>query len=285
LRTWRIVVLALAALLAGGGLAFSGGSLAAAARGHVFDRADLDTTCQPCQNFFQFATGGWAKRNPIRPEYASWGRFDELRVKNQEILHGILEAAAHARNAPGSNEQKIGDFYASCMDSKKIEAGGITPIQPELARIANIQGLAQLEEEVARLQTQGVGALFFFGAEQDDKDSTRMIGEADQGGLGLPSRDYYLDQDDHSRQIRDQYQQHVSRMFELAGDAPDAAASHASAVLAIETRMAQASKTPVELRDPEGNYHKMIPAELRALTPEFSWENIFRTSDFRTLGK
>src|SRR3990172_9051043 len=179
-------VLCLAALLGGfpalAGTAAQNRAAAPASRG--FDLLDLDTTCKPCDDFFQFATGGWRKRNPVGPAYASWSRFSQLQEKNQEVLRQILESAARSRNAPGTPaalgtlEQKLGDFYASCMDEKGIEAGGIKPLEPELARIAAISSLAELQEEVARLHSHGVRALFGFTSTQDDKNSEQMIGQA-----------------------------------------------------------------------------------------------------------
>src|SRR5437879_9737778 len=251
-----------------------------AAEGHSFDVADLDTTCKPCQDFFNYATGGWIKCNPIQPEYASWGRFNALQNHNQEVLRQILEAAAVSTSAAGSIEQKIGDFYAACMNTDVIEAAGIKPIEPELERIAAISNFTQLQDEAAHLQSQGTRVLFSFGSEQDDKDSQQVIGGARQGGLGLPDRDDYTKDDEKSRQLRDQYVQHISQMMELAGDASDKASAEARTVLAIETQMAQASKTRVERRDPQANYHKMDPAQLRALTPDFSWETYFRSVGF-----
>jgi len=251
-----------------------------AAEEHGFDLADLDTTCKPCQDFFHYASGGWIKRNPIQPEYASWGRFNALQNHNQEVLRQILEAAAVSKSASGSVEQKIGDFYSACMNTDAIEASGIKPIEPEFERITAIANLAQLQDEVARLQSQGTRVLFGFGSEQDDKNSQQVIGAASQGGLGLPDRDYYAKDDDKSKQIRDQYVQHIAKMMELAGDSADKAGAEARTVLAIETQMAMASKTRVERRDPESNYHKMDPAGLRALTPDFSWETYFRNIGF-----
>src|SRR5713226_8626009 len=143
-----------------------------------FDPANLDKTCKPCDDFYKFAMGGWMKANPIPPEYSSWGTFTQLGDKNQQNLRQILEAAVNAKAAPGTNEQKIGDFYASCMDTAAIDAAGTKPIEPELARIAGIRNVADLQAEAQRLHSRGVGALFRFNSHQDAKDSTQVIGAA-----------------------------------------------------------------------------------------------------------
>ncbi len=273
-------VLALAAALAVGTRVSAQNASATAASAHGFDSSDLDTTCKACDSFFQFATGGWRAHNPIQPAYPSWGRFNALQEHNQEILRKILETAAASKSAPGSIDQKIGDFYSSCMDEKHIEAEGTKPLQPEFERIAKISSLPQLENEVSLLHDEGVGVLFYFGSGQDDKDSTQVIGQAGQGGIGLPDRDYYTKDDDKSKQIRAQYVQHIAKMLHLAGDAPATAAAEANTVMAIETQIARQSKTRVERRDPEGNYHKMTPAELQSLTPDFSWQSYLRDIGF-----
>jgi predicted metalloendopeptidase len=248
---------------------------------HGFDLSDLDTTCKPCADFYQYATGGWRARSPIPPAYPEWGQFDALGDKNEQVLHEILEAAAQDRSAaPGSIEQKIGDFYGTCMDEARIEAAGATPLQPELDRIAKISSVADLQAEATRLQSIGVNAMFEFNSEPDFKDSTQVIGVAYQGGLGLPNREYYLRSDDASQKMRDQYVAHVARMFTLLGDTPDAAAAEAKTVMSIETQLAQGSSTPVELRDLSANYHHMNPAELQALTAHFLWADYFKEAGF-----
>ena len=247
----------------------------AAPRG--YDVANLDRTCKPCDDFHQFAVGGWLKANPIPPEYPLWGSFVTLQEKNQQALRGILEAAsANASAAAGSNEQKIGDFYASCMDTKSIDAQGLKPISADLAAIDAIHDTAGLLDAGARLQTQGVGVLFAFSSDQDFKDSSRVIGEANQGGLSLPDRDYYTRDDDESKKLREQFAEHVAKLLVLAGDTQDKAAAGAKTVLQIETSLARASLTNVERRDPEKIYHKMSVADAQALTPHLSWNAYFQ---------
>jgi putative endopeptidase len=254
-----------------------------------FDLRDLDLTCSPCQDFFQYATGGWKKRNPIGPAYASWGRFSEIQETNLASLRRILESTSAARAeslktepnaASETNDQKLGDFYAACMDEKRIEADGLKPLAGELAHIGAISSNALLQNEIARLHTLGVRVLFGFGSGQDDKDSTQTIAQASQGGLGLPDRDYYTKQDQRSKNLRERYRKHIGKMLRLAGDDAGTAEAAANTVIELETRLAEASKTRVERRDPQASYHKMNLAELRELTPAFSWENYFRDIGF-----
>ena len=244
---------------------------------HGVDPAILDKTCKPCEDFYHYASGDWLAKNPVPAAYPSWGRFNELAERNRELLHQILEAAAaDTKASAGSNEQKIGDFYASCMDEKLINAAGAKPLDAEIARINAIQSTGELQAEIARLQGMGVGALFEFGSTQDEKNSSQVIGGADQGGLGLPDRDYYTKTDDKSKEIRQQYEEHVAKMLALAGDDAAKASSEAKALVELETKLAEASLTRVERRDPEKTYHKMSRSELRTLTPNWSWEDYFQ---------
>jgi putative endopeptidase len=241
-----------------------------------YDPADLDKTCKACDDFFQFAVGGWLKRNPIPEDYSSWGVGQALELRNEQQLRQILEAAAaDTKAAPGSDEQKIGDFYASCMDTSAVEAEGLKPLQAELDRISAIHDRGGLISGGAHLQMAGAGVLFSFVSDQDFKDSTSVIGEANQGGLGLPDRDYYTRTDDDSKKLREQYAEHVAKMLELLGDTPEKAAGEAQSVMAIETGLAKASMTNVELRDPQAIYHKMTLSQTQSLTPNFSWEAYF----------
>jgi putative endopeptidase len=251
-------------------------SLSHGSAGPGLDLANLDTHAKACTNFFQYADGGWMARHPIPPQYPEWGTFVELEQHNQEVLRSILEKDARAKAPVSSNEQKLGDFYGSCMDTQAIDSEGLKPLEPELAQIKQIHDVPSLEREIAHLQTMGVDALFGFGSEQDMKNSTQEIAGADQGGLGLPNREYYTKQDAKSKQIRSQYVAHVGRIFELMGDPAAQAASEAQTVMQIETRLASASMTPVQLRDPKAVYHKMDLSQLRMLTPNFSWQEYFR---------
>jgi putative endopeptidase len=243
-----------------------------------FDTANLDRSCKPCDDFYEFAMGGWMKANPIPPEYPTWGSFTVLLDKNQQNLRKILESAVDAKGTVSANERKIGDFYASCMDTTAIEALGTKPIEEEMLRIAQMKGGVDLQAELAHLQTIGVDAMFRFGSRQDAKDSTQVIATAVQGGLGLPDRDYYLKDDEKSKSLQEAYVKHVGKMFELLGDPADKAAGQAATVMTIETSLAKASMTNVDRRDPNKTYHRMKLAELKTLTPTFSWEAYFKAT-------
>ena len=242
----------------------------------AFDPADMDPSASPCRDFLHYGDGGWLARNPVPPAFARWGTFTILADHNREVLKGILEEAAAKRSSEGSEEQKIGDFYAACMDEARVEADGAKPIAAELDRIAKISDRAGLETEVARLHTEGVPALFAFGSLQDRKNSEEVIAGAFQGGLGLPDRDYYVKDDEKTKTIRDQYVAHLGKMLALLGDDPGKAAAEAKTILEIETRLAKASMTRVERRDPDATYHRMTVAELQKLTPNFGWNAYLR---------
>jgi putative endopeptidase len=232
-------------------LILSAGLTARADASWGFSLTNLDKSCKPCEDFYKFAMGGWMKANPIPAEYPNWGTFTELRDHNLTAMRTILDSAASSNALPGSNERKIGDFYASCMDTTAIDDAGLKPLTAELATIDAIKDRAGLDAEIARLHKLNIGAAFDFGSSTDFKDSTHYLAEADQGGLGMPDRDYYTRDDDRSRQLRVDYVQHVAKIFELAGDPPDKAAAQAKAVMDLETSLAKASRTNVELRDPE----------------------------------
>ncbi|GGF19678.1 M13 family metallopeptidase [Hymenobacter cavernae] len=236
---------------------------------------NIDKSVAPCDNFFQYASGNWLKNNPIPATEVSWGSFNELYNKNALVQRQILEEAAANRNAPkGSNAQKVGDFYASAMDSVAIEQAGLTYLKPELDRIAAIKDLKGLQQVIGYHHRMGVGSLFNTGVGQDEKISTQYAVQIYQGGLGMPDRDYYLKDDARSKGIRAAYVTYMTNTFKLMGESPAAAAKDASTIMRIETRLAKASKSRVDLRDPYANYHKMTMAELQKQYPNLGLQTM-----------
>ena len=248
-------------------------SMSIAAQDTRFDVKRLDTTCKPCEDFYQFVNGMWLKENPVPAAYSRWGTFQILQEQNLAIMRDILQDAAAANAAQGSNEQVIGSFYASCMDEARIERQGSSPIAAELNRIDRMRTVADLESEMIRLHQEGIPVVFAFGASFDFNDSSRRMAWAVQGGLSLPNRDYYTNTDEKSKQTRQDFQKHAGRMLELLGDTPDAAAKAADAVMRIETQLAAVSMTPAERRDPAAQLNKRSLEQLAAMTPDFSWKN------------
>ncbi len=243
-----------------------------------FSVKNIDASASPCVDFYQYACGGWMKSNPIPADQARWGRFGQLEDHNRDVLREILEAASKPDAGRDATARLIGDYYEACMDEKAVEADGLKPLEDLLARIRGVQNKAQLAAVVARLQRGGVDVMFEFGSGQDFKDSNQVIAQADQGGLGLPERDYYLKQDARSEELRRKYVEHVARMFELAGEKPAEAKAGAETVMKMETALAQGSLDNVSRRDPEKIYHKMSTAELEALSPVFDWKQYLRAS-------
>jgi predicted metalloendopeptidase len=239
------------------------------------DQRNFDPAVKPQDDFDQFANGGWKKANPIPAAYSRWGSFNEVEDHNRKGLRAILDRAAAAKNASGI-ERQVGDFFASAMDEAAIEAAGISPVQPELARFSSVKTPAEVQAALARLHRLQIWAGFVFSSEQDPKNTEVMIAGNGQAGLGLPERDYYLRDDEKSRTLREQYVAHIARILELAGEKPEPARTAATAVMTLETALAKGSKSRVELRDPVANYHKMPVAELQQLTPHFDWPAYFR---------
>jgi putative endopeptidase len=244
---------------------------------HGVNPANLDTTVKPCDDFYHFANGGWLKSHPLPADKAIYGSFAEVSDHNREILKQILDETSAKRTWPkGSVEQKVGDFFAAGMDEKAIEKRGTAPLKPILATIDGLKDSKHLALTLAKLHSEGLPGGFGFFVMQDAKNSTRYMGALNQGGLGLPDRDYYLNDDARTKDIRAKYEAHVAKMFELAGDPADLAKARARVVLDLETRMAQAAWSRVALRDPQKTYNKRTLAELAKEAPGFDWAAYFK---------
>ena len=244
------------------------------------DVKSMDKTADACTDFYQYSCGGWMKANPIPADESSWSVYGKLYNDNQRYLWGILNELARARTAPSAaktlnaNQQKLGDYFGSCMNEAAIEKAGEAPLKPALDEIAALHDKRQLAPLLAQLHLamQGAGGMLFgFGSNQDFGDSSQVIAFAFDGGLSLPDRDYYTKNDEKSQTLRRQYAEHVSRMMQLLGDSAATANTEAQRILQIETDLAKASLTRVEKRDPYKLFHKMTRAQLQALTPDFDW--------------
>ncbi len=234
------------------------------------DISAVDRTADPCTNFYQYACGNWKKNNPIPPDQTRWGRFNELSERNLYLLYADLKSAADAPKTP--LQRKYGDYFAACMDVGLADRVGTKPLQPALETIGAWRDRKALAGLLSTLENRyGAPTFFDFGSEQDQKDSTKVIGALDQRGLTLPDRDYYLQQDDRMKAIRVQYVDHITKMFVLLGDTPDRASVEAKHVMAVETALAQGSMPRVDRRTPANVYHITTVAQLDELTPDFSW--------------
>ena len=251
----------------------------------VFDPSLIDTGVNPCENFYRFSCNNWFKRNPLPPDQAAYGRFTELYELNRQHLRKILEAAAVPSPTRTANEQKIGDEYASCMDVAMIDRLGLAPLRPELNRIAAIKSTAELPALMAHLQSIGVNAFFSMGSGQDFADSSQVISFYGSGGLGLPERDYYTRTDAVSVKQREQYVDHVRKMFVLAGESDQQAAQDAQTVLAIETRLARATLTITQQRDPQNLNHPTDVSGMETALTHFSLANYLTAAHAPTAGK
>ena len=236
----------------------------------------MDTRVKPTADFFRYANGAWLDKTVIPAEKSNIGVYDEVSERNLALLHSLAEAAARDKTlTPDSPAGKVGAFYRSGMDTGRIEAEGVSALRPEFAAIDAVRDIPGLEAEIGRLHRLGVGAVFSFYVDSDAKSSDQEIGQLYQGGLGLPERGYYERTDKETIQIRAAYVLHIARMLTLLGDAPADASKEAQTILALETRLAKVSKTPVEQRDPAANYHKMTIPDLETLTPGRDWQPYF----------
>ncbi len=241
------------------------------------DLSAMDRTADPCDDLYQFACGGWMQNNPIPPDQARWSVYGKATVDNQRYLWGILEDAAKTITDRTPTQQKIGDYFAACMDAEAVEKAGIAALDDDLASIAKLTNRKQLAALLGDLHQHisGSGLFFGAGAAQDAQDASKVIAIVDAGGLGLPDRDYYVKKDKKSAGTRERYVAHVTKMFELLGDAPAAAKAHAATVLRIETALAKASLTKVDRRDPHKTYHRHTLKSLPKLAPGFDWRTYF----------
>ena len=241
------------------------------------DPVNIDASVKPCEDFYSYANGGWLKGHTLPADKARYGAFEEVSERNRAILKQILEeTSAKTTWAKGSVEQKVGDFYAAGLDAAAIDKRGLAPLQPLFATIDGLQDTKQLPALLAKLHTQGLPGGFGFYVGQDAKESTRYMGNLMQGGTGLPDRDYYLKDDARSRDIRAKYETHVAKMLQLAGDSPALAAVRAKVILELETRMATAQWTRVELRNPVKRYNKRTLDQVATEAPGFDWQGYFQ---------
>jgi len=245
-----------------------------------FDRANLDTTVKACQDFYQFANGGWLVRAKIPGDYPSYGAFDQLFDQNQALLREVVDTSVvrlkSGQLKPGTDQYKLGAFYASCMDTVAIERLGATPLKPGLDRIAAIRSVEDLKRALGELEHSYGLAPIAEGSTQDAKDAANTIAGLYQGGLSLPNNEYYTKSDTASVNLRAKFVDNVTRMLQLIGDDPATAKAEANTVLAVETQFAKASRTPIQLRDVVNNYHGMTLRQVDSLTPNFKWEDFYR---------
>jgi endothelin-converting enzyme/putative endopeptidase len=245
------------------------------------DVTAMDKSVDPCVDLYHYSCGGWQKKNPIPPDQTSWSVYGKLYQDNLFFLRSILEQSGPSTPQRDAVTQKIGDFYASCMDDTTAEKRGVAAIQPQLDAIAVLKSAHDMASLVARLPLPfGRTILFVAGSTQDPDNSEQDIADLDQGGLGLPDRDYYTKDDAKSKETRERYVQHVQKIFELLGDSPQAAKQNAGIILRMETALAKASWTRVERRDPYKLKNKMKLADLIQLAPNFDWETYYRTLQY-----
>ncbi|HEY0177189.1 MAG TPA: M13 family metallopeptidase N-terminal domain-containing protein, partial [Pedobacter sp.] len=247
-----------------------------------FDKSGMDTTVRPGDDFFQYANGKWVKETKIPASQSLWGSFVTLNDENVKNLHGILDSLKSASSTSGSKEQKIGDLYASGMDTVAIDKKGYQPVKPELDKIAAVKDAQQLVDLCAEGYKNGNGYLFGFGVGPDDRNSNKNLVSFSQTGLGLPNRDYYFKTDSASVKIRAEYVKYIAKLFTLTGTNAANATKNAEGILKLETAIAQSHSTPNELRDPVKNYHKYAVADLQKQSPGIDLNATFSRMGFKT---
>ncbi len=236
-----------------------------------FDVGRMDRSVEACQDFFQYANGTWLKNTQIPASESSWGTFNMLRDSNSALLKEVLEKAAASKAKKGSDQQMIGDYYATCMDEASIEKAGLNPIKPYLKEIDKLKSQADIVSLIAKMHNAPLPAVFGFSAGADLKDSNAVMINAGQGGLTMQGKEYYTKEDAKSVETRAKFVEYMTNMFKLLGDTPEAAAAHAAKVLEMQTRFAKASLAQTEMRNPDTRYNKITMAAAQELTPNLSW--------------
>ena len=241
------------------------------------DLTSMDTSVDPCVDLYHYACGGWIRKNPIPPDRASWSVYAKMEDENERLLWGILKASAEPDAGRTPARQKVGDYFSACMNQPAIQEAGLAPIMRDLAAVQDLRSVAEISRLLGRLHIEngGSGFLFGFGSNQDFGDSTRVIAFAAAGGLSLPDRDYYIQDDARFVDNRKEFTAHLTRMFRLLGDGAEDAAAHAATVVRIETALAKSSLSRVDQRDPYKLYHVLKLRALKALTPAFRWDDYF----------
>ena len=247
------------------------------------DVPSMDTTADPCVDFYQFSCGGWMKHNPIPGDQSNWSVYGKLANDNYQFLWGILDDLSKNKANRTPVQQQLGDFFGSCMDEPRIEAEGAKPLAPELKAIEKIKSAKDLMPYLAARNRESYyygGPLFTVGSTQDFGDASSVIVSVEAGGLGLPDRDYYFKTDAKSVETRQKYEEHIANMMVLIGETPAQAKADAAVVLKLETELAGKTLTLVEKREPHNLYHKMTAAELKALAPAFDWYGYLKLGNF-----